>query len=64
MTRLVVIFCSTLLCLGCAGDSDKAQWNDFWKDLRGDNMQMRGAFSHANEWGDSSAQRKPAAQTP
>ncbi len=30
-----------LLCVGCAADADKAQWDEFWKDLRGDNMKMR-----------------------
>ena len=30
-----------LLCAGCAADGDKSQWDDFWRDLRGDNMKMR-----------------------
>jgi hypothetical protein len=30
-----------LLSAGCAADGDKAQWDEFWKDLRGDNMKMR-----------------------
>jgi hypothetical protein len=29
-----------LLGLGCAAD-DKGQWDEFWKDVRGDNMKMR-----------------------
>ncbi len=31
-----------LLCVGCATDAQKSQWQEAWKDLRGDNMQMRG----------------------
>jgi hypothetical protein len=27
--------------LGCATESDQAQWNEAMKDLRGDNMKMR-----------------------
>ena len=30
-----------LLIPGCASADDKHQWDDFWKDLRGDNMKMR-----------------------
>jgi hypothetical protein len=36
---LAVLLCC---CAGCTSDSDKAQWNEALKDLRGDNMQMRG----------------------
>jgi hypothetical protein len=25
---------------GCTSDADKAQWAEFWKDARGDNMEM------------------------
>jgi hypothetical protein len=32
-----ILFCA----LGCASDSSKAEWREFFKDLRGDNMQMR-----------------------
>ncbi|MFO0965603.1 MAG: hypothetical protein U0793_08475 [Gemmataceae bacterium] len=36
-------FCLFLLLLaGCS--TDKSQWDGFWKDLRGDNMKMRGDF--------------------
>ena len=49
MKRLGVLLC-VLLCalafgLGCASDSTKGQWDEFWKDLRGDNMQMHNDFS-------------------
>lgn len=45
MTRLCVLFCILLFLAGCASDSDKAQWNEVWKDLRGDNMKMRNSLS-------------------
>jgi hypothetical protein len=35
---LGVLFFAT----GCASAGGKDQWADFWKDLRGDNMEMRG----------------------
>jgi hypothetical protein len=34
-----------LLGVGCAAD-DKGQWDEFWKDLRGDNMKMQ-----TDSWG-------------
>jgi hypothetical protein len=34
-----------LFCLGCATEGQKSQWEEVWKDARGDNMQMRGDFS-------------------
>ena len=43
-----------LLCIcGCATDGDKAQWDEFWKDLRGDNMKMSNNFGGTN--GDQSS---------
>jgi hypothetical protein len=42
MRRLFLFALALLLCCGgCAADADKAQWNEVWRDLRGDNMQMR-----------------------
>jgi hypothetical protein len=38
MKRLYLLAFVLLLGTGCAGP----EWNDFWKDLRGDNMEMRG----------------------
>ena len=26
---------------GCAAEGQKGPWDEFWKDLRGDNMKMR-----------------------
>jgi hypothetical protein len=40
----------TWIVAGCASDGDKAQWDEFRKDLRGDNMQM-----HADKSGMSDA---------
>jgi hypothetical protein len=45
MKRLIFLFlcASSLFCgLGCAGDGDKGKWDEFWKDVRGDNQKMRG----------------------
>ncbi len=47
MRRLCVLLCAlfTLASAGCASEGSKAQWDEFWKDVRGDNMQMRDDFS-------------------
>jgi hypothetical protein len=42
MKRLCVLVFALFLCAGCASDRDKGQWDEFWKDMRGDNMKMRG----------------------
>jgi hypothetical protein len=41
MRRLCVLVFALFLG-GCAAPGQKSQWDDFWKDLRGDNMEMRG----------------------
>ena len=42
MRYIWVLVCALSFSLaGCAGDGDKGQWDEFWKDLRGDNMKMR-----------------------
>jgi hypothetical protein len=42
MKGICVLVCALLFSLtGCAADGDKGQWDEFWKDLRGDNMKMR-----------------------
>lgn len=44
MKRLCVLLCALLVAAaGCA--SDTGEWDEFWKDLRGDNMKMRSDFS-------------------
>jgi hypothetical protein len=45
MKRLCLFVCALCLGLGCATEADRAQWNEVWKDARGENMQMRGGFS-------------------
>jgi hypothetical protein len=37
--RLCAFCCALLFCAGCASARD--QWEEAFKDLRGDNMQMR-----------------------
>jgi hypothetical protein len=41
MKRLCAVCFALALGLGCATESDQAQWNEAMKDLRGDNMRMR-----------------------
>jgi hypothetical protein len=55
MKRLCLLFC-VLLGSGCASDADKAQWAAFWKDLRGENMEMRG-FSRDTGEGQPASQK-------
>src|SRR5207249_7016150 len=45
MKHMCVLLCAMLFCVGCAADGDNGQWEDFWKDVRGENMQMRSHFS-------------------
>jgi hypothetical protein len=47
MKRLYAALGALSCVLGCATESDKGQWDEFWKDLRGDNMKMRCDFSGA-----------------
>jgi hypothetical protein len=49
MKRLCLLLCAVFLCLGCASDADKAQWEEVWKDMRGDNMKMRNNFTVTKE---------------
>jgi hypothetical protein len=39
MKRLGVLLCALLF---FAGGCAVGQWDEFWKDVRGDNMKMRG----------------------
>jgi hypothetical protein len=60
MLRKLVLAAALLalgLSLGCASDGDKDPWGPFWKDLRGDNMQMRG-------WSDNSPAQKWSSNEP
>ncbi len=42
MRRLWVFAFALFLGVGCAAEGEKSQWDEFKKDLRGDNMEMRG----------------------
>jgi hypothetical protein len=41
MLRLCLLLCMFVSSAGCASDGDKSQWDEVWKDLRGENMKMR-----------------------
>jgi hypothetical protein len=60
MRRLWLLAGVLVIGLGCSADGDKAQWDEFWKDLRGDNMQMRSNFSDTMTADGSSAKTKSA----
>ncbi len=45
--RFLWLFGVLFLLAGCAGDGSKGQWDEFWKDVRGDNMKMRSDASIA-----------------
>jgi hypothetical protein len=49
MIRLCVVLCALFLGFGCASEGDKAMWESAIKDLRGDNMQMRGGLSESRD---------------
>jgi hypothetical protein len=36
----LALFMALLVSPGCASDGARAQWDEFWKDVRGDNMEM------------------------
>jgi hypothetical protein len=40
MGRPVLLVCALLGCLGCAAEGPNGDWDEFKRDLRGDNMQM------------------------
>jgi hypothetical protein len=52
MTRLCVLVFIVFCCAGCAGEGQKSQWDEVWKDMRGDNMKMRGFGTAAKESGE------------
>jgi hypothetical protein len=57
MKRLCLVICALCLGLGCASEGNKEQWAEFWKDVRGENMQMRGRFSDMNGADSRAAQK-------
>jgi hypothetical protein len=59
MKRLCVLLCALLFGLGCASERSKREWDEFLKDLRGDNMKMRSDFSGTKALEDRPVQVKP-----
>jgi hypothetical protein len=53
MRYLCVLVFVAFLGVGCAADSDKGQWDEFWKDVRGDNMKMRSGSPEGDGMGDT-----------
>ncbi|MBI3407932.1 MAG: hypothetical protein HY040_06195 [Planctomycetes bacterium] len=41
MGRLCVLLCALLFFQGCASEGNAGKWDEFWRDLRGDNMKIR-----------------------
>jgi hypothetical protein len=54
MKRFRWLCCALFFCLGCASDGSNGEWDEFWKDLRGDNMKMRLDF-----WGKNKTPDRP-----
>jgi len=53
-----LLFCALSFCLGCASEGETGKWDDFWKDLRGDNMQMKSDFTRTKASDDHPASTK------
>jgi hypothetical protein len=51
MRRLCVLAFALLFGLGCATEETKKQWDEAWKDLRGDNMEMKSDGGAIGGWG-------------
>lgn len=51
MRRLCVLAVALLCGFGCATEDDRRQWNEAWRDLRGDNMQMTSDGAAIGGWG-------------
>lgn len=61
MKRLCVLLCALVFfVLGCAADDEKGQWDDFMKELRGDNMKMRNDFTMDNDFAGMRAMQEPS----
>ncbi len=45
MRRYAVLVLALFLGPGCAAEGEKGTWDDFWKDVRGENTQM-----HYENW--------------
>ena len=55
MKRLYLLGLMLLFGLGCAADGTKGQWDEVWRDLRGDNMEMKSDGGAIGGWGTASA---------
>jgi hypothetical protein len=51
MRRLCVLTLALFLGTGCVTDADRKQWQEAWRDLRGDNMEMKSSGSAIGGWG-------------
>jgi hypothetical protein len=51
MTRLCVLAIALLCGLGCAADGNRGAWDDVWRDLKGDNMEMKSDGAAIGGWG-------------
>jgi hypothetical protein len=47
MMHLFLLLSALFLGVRCASDGNKDSWADFWKDVRGDNMEMKGFSDHS-----------------
>ena len=54
MKRLIAFSFFLMFIVGCATQADQAQWDEAWKDLRGDNMRMR-----TGNWGKGDSAESP-----
>jgi hypothetical protein len=59
MKRLCLLLGLVLFGAGCSSDANKGQWADFWRDLRGDNQQMRSNFGGGKDQDESTWTLKP-----
>jgi hypothetical protein len=55
---MAALFVCTLA--GCASSESHADWGEFWKEARGDNMKMRSDFGTNNDNKDMGGSLKPS----
>jgi hypothetical protein len=64
MKGLGLLVCALIFAPGCASEGGKSPWDDFWKDLRGDNMEMKCDFTGSKGLADSPAQQRARDDNP
>ena len=64
MKGLGLLVCALIFAPGCASEGGKSPWDDFWKDLRGDNMQMKSDFTGSRDLLETPAQERARAYNP